>query len=533
MKKETILWKEDSPVNVLAADVREWPIHFHEDLELIYLLKGKLTIKSGGYTHLLSGGDVFIVNSNEIHSIESQSEENMVMFFYLKEKYFAENHPELRQHFFVLNTKEKKEKHAAYLRDHMGRIMLEILEKGYQYREKAEEEAHNIIGCLLAHFACSYQNAEGDESDGSKILTRRLARIMNYICENYSRKLTLQEIAEREGLSIYYLSHVMKECTSLSFQDFLNYIRSYESIPLLLETNKKVAAISEEMGFSAVRYYIKHFKNWYGMTPKEYRETHTAFEIKLESCGVYTRLRPEEIKEALKLYSEEMCREVLFGKDNLPVIIDIDLSASESVIEAAKTEHGRNGTAASTYEKAGVAWDKPFAFPSRLLAAEIMKPLARPYNLMRSLHEPLLKNGTNYMITATASAGKTESISILLYNLNEEICADLQRAAYDRMEILRYIEKVDINTNFLVKLTGLSGEYEISRYKMNRENAIIAYEDAINKQNFIGRRQMILNNWHTLPQIDSERVSACSALNLVSRLSGFAAELILIDRVKE
>ena len=215
------------------------------------------------------------------------------------------------------------------------------------------------------------------------------------------------------------------------------------------------------------------------------------------------------------------------------MIIDIDLSASESVIEAAKTEHGRNGTAASTYEKAGVAWDKPFAFPSRLLAAEIMKPLARPYNLMRSLHEPLLKNGTNYMITATASAGKTESISILLYNLNEEICADLQRAAYDRMEILRYIEKVDINTNFLVKLTGLSGEYEISRYKMNRENAIIAYEDAINKQNFIGRRQMILNNWHTLPQIDSERVSACSALNLVSRLSGFAAELILIDRVKE
>ena len=110
MKKETILWKEDLPVNVLAADVREWPIHFHEDLELIYLLKGKLTIKSGGYTHLLSGGDVFIVNSNEIHSIESQSEENMVMFFYLKEKYFAEYHPELRQHFFCAEYERKEGK---------------------------------------------------------------------------------------------------------------------------------------------------------------------------------------------------------------------------------------------------------------------------------------------------------------------------------------------------------------------------------------------------------------------------------------
>ena len=58
--------------------------------------------------------------------------------------------------------------------------------------------------------------------------------------DNYTRKLTLSEIADREHLSIYYLSHIIKEATGLSFQDLLSYIRVEESEHLLLGTNKKI-----------------------------------------------------------------------------------------------------------------------------------------------------------------------------------------------------------------------------------------------------------------------------------------------------
>ena len=95
------------------------------------------------------------------------------------------------------------------------------------------------------------------------------------------------------------------------------------------------------------------------------------------------------------------------------------------------------------------------------------------------------------------------------------------------------MENVDIDTDFLVKIKGLSGKYTVNRYKMSRENAITTYEDAINKQNFIGRRQMILNNWRTFPSIDFRQISVKTTLNLISRLSGFSAELILIDRVDD
>ena len=79
---------------------------------------------------------------------------------------------------------------------------------------------------------------------------------------------------------------------------------------------------------------------------------------------------------------------------------------------------------------------------------------------------------------------------------------------------------METRTDFLVKLTGLQGEYIMNRYRMSSENAVTAYEDAINKQNFIGRRQMILNNWRTFPSIETRRISV-TAVRIFGRAYTF------------
>ena len=115
-----------------------------------------------------------------------------------------------------------------------------IRDRGYEH--KVIESTHNLISCLISDF-CYVVNEDGkfqNETGGktSKILAGRLNRIMDYMYENYERKLTLSEIAENEKLSIYYLSHIIKEATGLSFQDLLSYIRVEESERLLLESGK-------------------------------------------------------------------------------------------------------------------------------------------------------------------------------------------------------------------------------------------------------------------------------------------------------
>ena len=224
----------------------------------------------------------------------------------------------------------------------------------------------------------------------------------------------------------------------------------------------------------------------------------------------YSRSAPEDIKKVLKSRSEDLNRESLFRNITEPVIIEADISDVNAF--AAKEN----------------------LFPGRLFSTETMKPIARLYNIMDSFHEKVIASGINYVIAAAENdAGAAESLSILMYNLNDDICDELRQASFDKAAVLKCVENVDIDTDFLVKIKGLSGKYTVNRYKMSRENAITTYEDAINKQNFIGRRQMILNNWRTFPSIDFRQISVKTTLNLISRLSGFSAELILIDRVDD
>lgn len=66
--------------------------------------------------------------------------------------------------------------------------------------------------------------------------------------------------------------------TGYSFTDLINLTRVEESIKLLLDSDMSISEISEEIGFSHVRYYNKNFKVYYGCTPLQYRKKNVTTE---------------------------------------------------------------------------------------------------------------------------------------------------------------------------------------------------------------------------------------------------------------
>ncbi len=233
MLREKIFYKDELPVSVITANVVDYPFHFHDDMEIVYVLSGSIVLKSGYYTYTLKQGDMFILNDRDMHSLERTNEDNMVMMLQMDLSYFERYYSDLRNQFFVVDMEEDREEDLAVLRNILAEIMMEILQKGQGFEHKVIESTHNLISCLIADFCYvvtedgKFQNETGSKT--SKILAGRLNRIMDYMYENYERKLTLSEIAENEKLSIYYLSHIIKEATGLSFQDLLSYIRVEES----------------------------------------------------------------------------------------------------------------------------------------------------------------------------------------------------------------------------------------------------------------------------------------------------------------
>lgn len=513
MLKEKSLYSEGLPVQVLTAHVEEYPSHFHEDLEVVYLLAGSVELKSGYYTYRLNKGDIFIVNGREIHGFRSTGERNMVMMLKLDMEYFSNYYETLKTAFFAVGEERGQAESMEVLRTTLTRIMREILQKGYGFEQKVIESAHNLLACLFSDFQCFLREEEcgsvEGKGKGNRVLVGRMSRITDHMYANYSRKLTLNEIAEREHLSIYYLSHVIKEATGLSFQELLSFIRVDASEQLLLNTNKKIGAIAEETGFSAVRYYIKHFETWHGMHPLEYRKRFAGKGSVQKSNARCERSMPAEIEEMLQRRGKSTPSDYFSQDFSQAVIVDLDLGGEGALPKSSQP------------------------FPEEVFLLESMKPAARPFYLLKNLRETVVASGCSYLITAAdKSPGNADSFSILVYNIPQELPAQVLRAS-SRDKVLELLKGCEAETEFLARLTGLSGTFRISRYRLSRENMLAAYEDGSRNTGGCGKRQNIINNWSTLPAIEFGRIIVSDTLSLRAALKGFSAELIFIDRERE
>jgi AraC-like DNA-binding protein len=268
MLKEKLAYEDDLPVNVIVAEITEYPIHFHEDLELVYLLRGSMTLRNGYYTYTMRAGDVFILNDREIHSFYRTDEPNTVMILQIDAEYFSRFYPHLKSSFFVTDMDDPESAEMDALKGLLARVIMESI-GGDAGRVIAH--THSLLTLIMEEFQYfSMENGRFvnvSKNKTNKILAGRMNRIQDYLYDHYNKRLTLHEIAELEHLSVYYLSHVIKAATGLSFKEFLNFIRVEESERYLLGTDMKITDISDAVGFSAVRYYVKYFTKWFDMSP--------------------------------------------------------------------------------------------------------------------------------------------------------------------------------------------------------------------------------------------------------------------------
>lgn len=104
-------------------------------------------------------------------------------------------------------------------------------------------------------------------SKGNEIIKKAI----RYISQNFSRNLTLDEVADHVHLNPAYFSTLFKQSTGSSFKEYLNMVRIEESKRLLSNTDYSIIDISLATGFEDQSYFSKVFKKYTSLTPKQYR----------------------------------------------------------------------------------------------------------------------------------------------------------------------------------------------------------------------------------------------------------------------
>jgi AraC-like DNA-binding protein/ligand-binding sensor protein len=146
-----------------------------------------------------------------------------------------------------------------------------ILEANNHYLRKIEDsrnlkELTGTLHVIMERLAGKIFSFQGIRHSSA------LRKAERYIWENYTRKISLQEIAAASGLSAPYFSTVFKNEMGENLSSYLNRLRVEKAATMLAETNKALSEIAAACGFEDQSWFSKIFKSFTGTSPGKYRE---------------------------------------------------------------------------------------------------------------------------------------------------------------------------------------------------------------------------------------------------------------------
>lgn len=324
MRKEYVEYMKDLPINIYLASIEEYPLHWQDSIQIIFVLKGSLDVGIENEIYTLEEKEIEIINSNEVYSFSSKEGDNLVLVLNIDPNFFERYYDDAKEIFYYTNSSEddiQTEEQYYELRRYISILLYEVVSKIDDYEDKIEENLLEMMYHLLNNFHYLYYEGEGLENDEEQL--ERYHRIVKYLSNNYMNKVSLQEIADKEFLSSQYLSYKIKDIFGHGFNEYLNQIRVEESTKLLLDSDKNISEISEEVGFSHVRYYNKHFKLHYNCTPMQYRKKYKKSAKELEKL---TKIEYRGIKEAIPYLTNYIEDYERYDYDNKIIKIDLDLN---------------------------------------------------------------------------------------------------------------------------------------------------------------------------------------------------------------
>lgn len=133
--------------------------------------------------------------------------------------------------------------------------------------EKAEtlEELTDTLHLITQHMAKQAFSFQGIRHVSA------LKKADQYIQENFSRKVSLNEIAAASGLSAPYFSTIFKKEMGENLSSYLNRLRVEKASRLLMETSAPLSKIANSCGFEDLSWFSRIFKNYTGKNPGKFR----------------------------------------------------------------------------------------------------------------------------------------------------------------------------------------------------------------------------------------------------------------------
>ena len=277
----------------------------HEEIEIIWVLKGNAVITIEDKAYLLSPQTVMLVYMYRKHAFQSDSD-SIIITYRLKKEYLHQHNLFFEKIPFINRVFSFDELALKYKQ--VPLLIVEII-KLLVSEERSDLNRYKIIGYYTMYIVDLYRFIITERYLDVKHINfesylNRIHTVIEYTYRHYHEKIALETIAEMTEISLYRLSHFIKESLGISYRDFLQNVRFEKALKLLKNTETSIKDIAIESGFSDHKYLNKLMKERFNMTVLNYRK-------KLKTCrecdqkSEITESLINELKRCLEKFNED------------------------------------------------------------------------------------------------------------------------------------------------------------------------------------------------------------------------------------
>jgi AraC-like DNA-binding protein len=261
-------------IDEFAQFYNKW--HFHPELELTHIVKGRGTRFVGDNIEFFQDGDLILVGSNLPHVWKNQNKESELSVARVVQflpNFMGED---------ILKLVEFKNIQKLLIKSSFGLKIegeVKVLILGFLNKLFKTEDPLERIILIIKMLDCLGTSDETIPISKSLFLVEldkqnkdRLNRVIDYTITNFASKIMLEDVASISNMSVSNFCKFFKVRVKKTYVQYLTEVRIGMSCKMLIENQLSINRIAYDSGFVNISNFNRAFKLNKNMTPFSYRK---------------------------------------------------------------------------------------------------------------------------------------------------------------------------------------------------------------------------------------------------------------------
>lgn len=254
------------------------PFHYHQDQQVFRVLEGSVNISINAVNYKLKKGDCVLLAGESVHALYPIEKGTIFdsVSFNIRELFdLTLPHYALIKQLLIHQIEIK-----PFISGDKNTEITHIVDQLFDaVRAPARTSAAlSVIGKVLDLISLVIEKEDTvfydkDTVNRSYKYYLKSTVIFKYICDNYKREVTLEEMAVAVDFSEKYFCKFFKELTDLRPMEFLNMFRIEAAAIALAISTDSINEVAARCGFKDPCYFTKLFRRFKGASPRDFRES--------------------------------------------------------------------------------------------------------------------------------------------------------------------------------------------------------------------------------------------------------------------